>query len=144
MRDLKPCENNEFTVFDRASETKIKLFYRTPTTTERLLYRSAVINTLTKSKSAEEASKVQLEWADKLITGFREGDFGVDEKPISSDKESEHYYPGWRGLLKETAGDILILFAETILDRPSFVIKDDEPFFSNASSSDTTEAGRPN
>lgn len=145
MRDLSLKEQrNEILFHDVLSNSKIKFFYRMPTTAERIQYKSALVNTLAKSKRPEDLLKVQLEWAKKFITGFREGDFAVDGKSISSDEGSENYYPGWKGLIEESAGDLLMEFAERVFDRPSYVIKDDENFFSNGNSNGTNEPGQKN
>ena len=143
MRDLKSSDQNSIIVFDSLTGTKIKLFYRTPTTKERLKYKSDIVNTLTKTKSVEEGTKMQLQWAKELITGFRQGDFGYDGKAISPNKDDENYYQAWKSLMEETASDILLAFIETVMDRPVMVIKDvevDESFFSG-NSRDLTTSG---
>lgn len=144
MRDLKSSEHNSITVFDSLTGTRIKLFYRTPTTKERLRYKSDIVNTLTKTKSVEEGTKIQLTWAKELITGFRQGDFGYDGQTISSNKEDANYYQAWKGIMEETASDILLAFIETVMDRPVMVVKDnevDESFFSG-NSRDLTTSGQ--
>jgi hypothetical protein len=117
------------TIFDVLSGTKIKLFYRTPTTTDRIQYQSAALNLLTKTQKIEAMVELQINWAEKLLTGFRKGDFTFDEKAISSDQKDKDYYAGWFGVLKETAGDILLNFIKTVFGESSYVIKDEpRPF----------------
>jgi hypothetical protein len=131
-RELKYSEQNEITLFDSLSGTKIKLYYKTPTTQDRILYQSAALNILTKKNSFEEVINLQLSWAEKFITGFRKGDFTVEGKEISSDKNDSDYYPGWFGILKETASDILMNVIKTIFGESSFVIKEEpRPFVVN-------------
>lgn len=141
MRDLKSSTKNEFIVFDQISGSKVKLFYKTITTEDRLNYNSEIVRTLSKTKDVKDALKIQIDWSEDLITGFREGDFSVDGKPISSDPDSENYYEGWKGLLKETASDLLLLFSKTILGEPGFVVKDDEPNFFSRNLKDTAADG---
>lgn len=128
MRDLHISEENWMTIFDVASGSKIRLKYENPNTEERLQYNSDIVKSLSKNQDAKDALKVQLEYAEKKLTGFYEGDFGVNGKPISSDTESENYYQGWKGLIRETAGDILITFSKTIFGEPNYVVKDDLDF----------------
>ena len=136
MRDLILSENNEFNLYDRASNSTIKLFYRTPTTEERIQYKSALVNVTVKSKDAADIIKTQLEWGKKILTGFAEDSFCVNGKPISSDEKSENYHPGWKDAVAETASDILLTFVEFILDAPNYAIKGDSiPFGNNSGNS---------
>lgn len=126
MRDLKSSDKNELLIFDNASGSKILLYYATPTTKERLEFNSEVLKALTETRDPLEAQKIQIDLALEKITGFRSGDFGYDGKEISSDTNDENYYAGWKGLLKETASDIIITVARTIYGEPNFVIKNDK------------------
>lgn len=139
MRDLKSSEKNELLIFDNASGSKILLYYSTPTTKDRLEYNSEVIQALTETRDPVSAQQVQIKFALSKITGFRNGDFGYDDKPISSNKDDENYYAGWKGLLEETASDILLTFSKTIFGEPNFVLKNDKgdlkSFFTKSSNS---------
>lgn len=131
-RELKKSDVNEMTIFDVLSGTKIKLFYKTPTTADRILYQSAILNLLTKTQKIESMVELQMNWAEKFITGFRKGDFTLDEKEISSDPKDKDHYAGWFGVLKETAGDILLVFIKSLFGESSYVIKDEpRPFLPN-------------
>lgn len=123
-RELKKTENNKILLFDKLSGTKIELHYRTVTSEDRIKYKSAVLNQLTKTQKIEDAANLQLAWAEKILTGFRKGDFTIDGKPISSNKADKEYYEGWFGVLKDTASDIILAFVETVLGETSFVLKD--------------------
>lgn len=129
MRDLKNSNKNELTIYDKISDTKVTLFYRTPTTKERIQYKSALINTSLKSKELEEVMKVQINWAKELLTGFSEGSFCFDDKPISAVEDNANYNPGWKEIVAEGAADILLTFVEIVLDSPNYAIKGTEiPF----------------
>ncbi|MFA5803667.1 MAG: hypothetical protein WC879_03395 [Melioribacteraceae bacterium] len=131
-RELKKSDLNEMTIFDVLSGTKIKLFYKTPTTSDRILYQSAILNLLTKTQKIESMVELQMNWAEKFLMGFRKGDFTLDEKEISSDAKDKDFYNGWFGVVKETAGDILLVFIKTLFGESSYVIKDEpRPFLPN-------------
>jgi hypothetical protein len=122
-RELKSSDKNEFSIFDKFSGENILLFYRTPTTKEYIEYRVALINLATTQAEPAEITKTQIEWAKKIMTGFRTGDFMVGGKPISSNEKDKNYYQGWRGLLEETATDILLLLTHNILEESCYAIK---------------------
>ncbi|HAV56607.1 MAG TPA: hypothetical protein DCX45_03595 [Acinetobacter junii] len=148
MRDLKTSEKNELLIFDNASGSRILIYYSTPTTKDRLQFNSLVLQALTETRDAEKAQEVQISLALEKITGFGENCFVYDGKQISSNKEDENYYAGWRSLLKETAADILITFARTIFAEPNFVLKNDKgdlkSFFTKSSNSSKIGGPRKN
>lgn len=123
--DLSTSDNNEFTLFDIPSGSKVKFYYKNPDTETQIKYRSALLNVSIKNKSIEDIQKIQLEWALKLITGIRNGDFIKDGKPISSIPEDENYYSEWKELLKKQAGSLLLKFLETLLEAPCYPVKDE-------------------
>lgn len=123
-RELKKTETNKMVLFDKLSGTKIELYYRTVTSDDRIKYKSAILNQLTKSQKIEDAVNLQLAWAEKIITGFKKGDFTIDGKPISANKTDKEYYEGWFGVLKETATDLILVLIETVLGETSFVVRE--------------------
>ena len=133
-RDLKAAESekNVMIFMDQLSGSRLTLFYKAPTTTDRINYKSAIVKVALKSKDEKEIFDVQLNWADKFITGFAEGDFTLGDKPISTDKESENFYDGWRQVLRDGAADIMFNFTETLFGAPNYVVKNNgaEPDFS--------------
>ncbi len=130
-RELGKIEQNKIIIFDKISGSNIEIYYRSITATDRIQYKSAVLNQLTKSNNIEDAIAMQLMWAEKIITGFRKGDFTLDGKVISSDPNDADYYQGWFSVLKETATDILLLIVDTVLGNTSYVVRTDVPFGMN-------------
>lgn len=100
-----------------ASGDDIDLYYRTATTKERLAYSNA---TLRREKNRvlmiQNVYPVQVRFGKMWVTGFQEGAFTVDGKPISSDPEAENYYPEWRDLLEEANPDALALVCRAVVN----------------------------
>jgi len=115
MRDLKPTDKNELVVHDAISGTDIVLYYRLPTTSERIAYQRALIRK-TGKKVVLRAGEARQEFGLKILTGIREGDFGYDGKTISSDPKSERYRDDWKQLVGETAGDLVEVLALTVFE----------------------------
>lgn len=114
MRDLT-SKLNKLTINDGRSGTVLTLFYRNPTTEEEVAY----INTLFHRRGNKliiNVGDVRVDLGLKIIQGFKDGDFGVDGKPISSNPESPEYCPDWKKYLKENAADILNIFAAAIFE----------------------------
>jgi hypothetical protein len=108
MLDLG-SKDNKVLIHDSISETEIELTYRTPTTTEIQEYYSSAVNRQGgKTKSNVVAARVIL--AKRILTGIRDGDFGIDGSPISSSPESPAYYPEWKQLLEDKAPLLLDVF----------------------------------
>ncbi len=114
MRDLDSQAFNRITLNDARSGTSIELTYRTPTTQEEVDYQAKAYRRKGKKLLVNSAMKVNAALA--IITGIREGDFGVAGKPISSDPASDNYRQDWKQLLKATATDILLVFAAAIYE----------------------------
>ena len=110
MRELKTSDKNSLIINDARSGTEIELYYRTPTTQEEVQYQSKLIKKQGK-KMLINAFETRLEMGLKILTGFREGDFGYDGKPIASDPSSSNYREDWKELLRNFAADIVTVFA---------------------------------
>jgi hypothetical protein len=115
MRELKSCDNNSLTITDRMSGSQVILYYRTPTTTERINF--------TKSQTKRKGNKIQSRIAEArlsagftIITGFRKGDFAFDGVAISSKPGEEGYRSDWKNLLYTTASDLLMVLGEQIFE----------------------------
>jgi len=130
MRELRSSDKNEILIFDKQSGTRIKLFYRTPSTSERVQYKSAIINAASKNRlnASDAISNCQLDYAEKFITGFEENNFSVDGNAISSNPASKDYYADWKQFLKDSASDIMFAFVDVVFDAPNYQLKD-EVFF---------------
>ncbi len=115
MRDLKPSDNNQLTIHDAISGDDVVLTYRTPTTSERVAYQRAQVKKQGK-KVILRAGEARQEFGLKILTGVRDGDFGYDGQPISSDPKSPNYRPDWKQLVGETAGDLVEVLALTVFE----------------------------
>jgi len=142
MRDLKASDKNLMVIFDTATGSKIGYYYSSVTTEERLQFNSDFINEINKTKDIRSALEVQMNWAEKKLTGFREGDYCYDGKPISSDPENSNHYAGWKQLIRENDSDKLLSIAKILFGEPSFVIKEDSPNFFSKNSNGITMPGQ--
>lgn len=115
MKDLKASENNNLIINDARSGTEIELYYRNPTTQEEVQYQARLIKRQGK-KILINAFETRLEMGLKILTGFRDGDFGYDGKPIASEPSSPNYREDWKELLKTAAADIITVFAFHIFE----------------------------
>jgi hypothetical protein len=115
MRDLARSERNAIAINDAVSGSTLELYYRTPKTSEMAAYQAKFIKRQGK-KVLINSFETRLEFGLKIITGFREGDFGVDGKPISSDPSSPNYREDWKRLLKENAADVVTVLAFTVFE----------------------------
>lgn len=115
MRELNRSERNTLTIQDTRSGTEIELYYRNPTSREEALFQAKVV----KRKGTKVVLKsfdTRLEFGLKVLTGFREGDFGIDGKPISSDPDSPNYREDWKNILADGAADIIRTVGMTVFE----------------------------
>ena len=102
----KPCE---VTFQDRLSTdkdgnpSKITLYYRLPTTEERIGYANAQI--VREGNSVKNnMGEARLKYGLKIFKGFKDGAFDQDEgKPLSSNPASPDYNPAWKTIVKQYA-----------------------------------------
>jgi hypothetical protein len=100
---------------DRISGTKMKLFYRLPSTKERVEYMTRKFASLKKAdpgvKEQETINAVRLAFGLDILAGFQKGAFAVpgpDGDVLLSSKEGEEGYdPGWKGIVEDFAADIV-------------------------------------
>ena len=110
MRLIGENVKNKLNIKDPFSGDVLHIYYRSPTSEERVKYFSAQFE-IVDGKVDLSPSKGRLELGAAIILGFDEGDFGreVDgePRPYSSDPESPSYEAGWKDLLMKFAPDIL-------------------------------------
>lgn len=109
MRDLSNGGKNKMLISDARSGTDIELYYRNPTTQEEVDYHNKMFKRVG-NKLVVNAYQTRLEYGLKILTGFREGDLGIDGKPISAETND------WKGLLRDNAPDIVNAFAMAIFE----------------------------
>ncbi len=115
MRDLTRSDKNKMVINDARSGSEIELYYRNPTTQEEVEYQAKLFKRQGK-KVLINAFSTRLEMGLKILTGFREGDFGIEGKPIASDPQSPNYKENWKDLLKDSAADIITAFSFSVFE----------------------------
>jgi len=106
MRDLKQNDQNKITFEDPISGSEVTMFYRLPTTSDRVEFEAASYQR-EGDKMIDNTPQARIDSALKILTGFSEGSFGYGGQPISSDPSSPHYREDWKDLIRETASDLL-------------------------------------
>lgn len=92
-------------------------------------YQSELIDLMTKKRDTAEIFEFKLKWAQKIITGISGNYFTVDGSPISSDKNSENYYPEWFAIIKRKRSDLLLKIVDHKFGSTNFVLKEEQiPF----------------
>lgn len=112
-------EKNELRLIDKLSGTVLVVFYRMPTTQERLAYENGSF--LRKGgKVVNKVGPTRRKFGLLIITGIGEDCFGkvIDGKavPISSDPESEHYDKDWKASMEASASDVLEIMAARVFE----------------------------
>jgi hypothetical protein len=115
MRDLKRSDTNRLALTDGVTGEKIVVFYATPQASQVKAYRQASIKRKG-DKVVMNTFDPALKYGLEILTGFEEGAFGFDGKPISADPESPNYREDWKALLAETASDIVTIVAAVAFD----------------------------
>lgn len=115
MRDLSVNQKNILIINDGRSGSTLELYYRNPTTEEEAGYQVKMVKRQGK-KVILNLHPTRIEYGLKVLTGFREGDFGLDGKVISSDPSSENYREDWKELFKQGASDIIAILGRTVFE----------------------------
>lgn len=115
MRDLKSSDKNKLVISDARSGTEIELYYRSPTTQEEAAFQSKLLKRKG-NKIVFNSHETRLEFGLKILTGFREGDFGFDGDVISSNPMSSNYTEDWKDRIKTGASDMVSALAMTVFE----------------------------
>ena len=102
-------DQRKMTIFDSRSASNIELWYGDSRPEEETFYKSKYLG-------LKDMMRARLRFGLAVVSGFREGDFGLKGKPISSNKESSYYHRKWKKLLGERASDLILTFAEAIFE----------------------------
>lgn len=116
MRIITRSDRNEITVKDNLGGADIIVYYRTPTAEElRKIRTGGLVKDQKTGKRVfdQNANDRKIcDFALAILTGFRDGDLGIDDaagnsQPISSDPSKPNYFPDWKTLIADTCSDIL-------------------------------------
>jgi hypothetical protein len=112
-------EVNEMRFQDNLSGSEIVLFYRMPTTEERIAYTNESFQRKG-AKMINRTTETRMKFGLKILEGFRTGDFEINVrgqwKPLSSNSHSEHYSPDWKNHVQKYASDLIEHLAIRVFD----------------------------
>lgn len=121
-------EVNEIRFQDNLSGSEIVLFYRMPTTEERIAYTNESFQRKGR-KVISRAVETRMKFGLKILEGFREGDFEIKTTdgwlPISSDSESRCFKKDWKEHIKKYASDLIEHLAIRVFDLPVQAAEED-------------------
>ncbi len=125
MRDLAATRNVAM-VKDAVGGTVHELYYRTPTTSERVKFRSALFERKG-NKIINRALSTQEKFGAIILEGFKKGTFGVEGKAISSDPGDPDFYEGWKEMITGAAPELLAVVARVAFDGAEAVTPRESP-----------------
>ena len=126
MRDLAATRNVAM-VKDAVGGTIHELFYRTPTTSERVRFRSQLFERKG-NKIINRAFSTQEKFGAIVLEGFKKGSFSVEDKAISSDPGDPDFYDGWKEMIQAAAPELLAVVARIAFDGAEAVTpRQDQP-----------------
>jgi hypothetical protein len=110
---------NELRIHDPVSGSAVVLYYRLPTTEERIAYSSAIFE--------RDGEKVKItpgiprhEYGSEILLGFEEGAFEKEADgsliQFSSDPKSSAFDPEWKVLVIKYASDLLDVLAMHVFE----------------------------
>ncbi len=116
---------NTFSVLDQVSGKEIDLYYRLPSTSERVAYESAKFSVETGAVK-NRAIEARQEYGFLILEGFKKGSFQIcledgSFKDISSDPGDPDYVSDWKEKIKQFASDLIEVLAHRIFEgHPAF------------------------
>lgn len=114
MRDLA-AKTNVIEIKDAIAGVVHELRYRTPTTSERVKFRSQLFERRG-NKIVNKALATQEKFGAIILSGFKKGTFSMDGQAISSDPDDPDFYPEWKGLIESAAPELLAVVARIAFD----------------------------
>ncbi len=95
---------------DPVSNTRLGIFYRIPTTEDRIGYLGDIWDRKA-GRITEKLGEARQKWGEKILEGFTEGSFEktIDGQKvaISSDPSASTFFPAWRDWMVKACPDIL-------------------------------------
>src|SRR3990172_4138175 len=121
MLDLGKQDVFRKIVFDSATGQEVELLHRLPTTSEEVEFQQRTFRRRDKKSISPEdiarnLAEIRVDFGLRIVTGFKDGDFGVDGKSISSDPGSNNFYPEWNNLLRDKAPRIISALAVAVFE----------------------------
>ncbi|RJP59044.1 MAG: hypothetical protein C4549_02855 [Deltaproteobacteria bacterium] len=100
----KPCE---VTFNDQISGDKITLYYRMPTSQEKIKYTNGYV-TRRGNKIVSTLGELRMKAGAAVLIGFKTGAFSVLGKGLISSKlGDDNYDPDWKAVVKQYAPDVI-------------------------------------
>jgi hypothetical protein len=119
MRITAPDATGKVSINDSISGRIIVLYFRVPTTRERIQYSKSLFQRKG-NKITYAYAEARQKWGREILTGFEEGAFGVvkgdKEIPYSSNPESKNYREDWKNLVCEFASDLVEILATHVFE----------------------------
>lgn len=107
---------SEAVMDDKLGGGEIILYYRPPTTKERVEYTNLGFRRQA-GKLVINKGETRMDYGLKIITGFRFGDFlDAKGKPFASEPEHKDYRADWKDLLMDGGQDLVDLLAARVFD----------------------------
>jgi hypothetical protein len=140
MLDLNRQDVFRKIIFDSATGHEVELTHRLPTTSEEVEFQRRTFKGrgrkgFSPEDIARNLAEIRIEFGLRIVTGFKDGDFGVDGRPISSNPESPDFYPEWKNLLRDKAPRIVSALAVAVFEGGRVLSPEEEgeepPFPSN-------------
>lgn len=110
---------NELRLKDNLSGGEVVLYYRLPTTKERLAYSNKAMHR-TGAKIVFRTSEARQEFGLAILTGFREGDFVHEVDGVAAPLTTAD--PDWKNKIMAGAGDMVELLAMHVFDAPAAIM----------------------
>ena len=112
-------EVNELKINDNLSNSTIILYYRDPTTEERVGYANESV-VRKRNMVVTRITETRLKYGGLILTGFREGDFVTKKDgqiiPMSANPNSPNFCPDWKDQVTRKASDLLMLLGAQVFD----------------------------
>lgn len=111
----EPCE---LTFDDRISGDKITLYYRVPSTQERVKYTNGYV-TRQGNKVLATLGELRMKAGAAIFVGFKTGAFSVPGKGLISSRPGDpNYDPGWKAAINQHAPDFIEMLAIHVFEMP--------------------------
>jgi hypothetical protein len=107
-------ERQELTVQDPVSGTKVTLYYRLPTSEERVAYQMSAYR-IEGGQRRFCLGETRLRFGLEILTGFGPGDFLVKENGVAAVLDPK-VHQDWKARLAEHAPDLVSFLAQQVFE----------------------------